>query len=72
MHREREIVEMGETFGEGAEGKKRLFRSKMLGNRGKKKKECGRSSGTFIKTIIVQDLKIPPGAGVHVEAHIIN
>lgn len=36
------------------------------------KKGCRRSSGSFIKTIIVQDLRIPPGAGVHVEAHIIN
>lgn len=44
----------------------------MLGSRMGKTKGCRRSSGSFIKTIIVQDLRIPPGAGVHVEAHIIN
>ena len=37
-----------------------------------KKAECRRSSGSFIKTIIVQDFRIPPVAGVHVKAHIIN
>lgn len=71
-HREREIAETGTTFGKGAVGKKGSVRCKMPQNGGVKKKECGKSSGAFIKTIIVQDLRIPPGAGVHVEAHIIN
>lgn len=35
-------------------------------------KDAGDPWAPFIKTIIVQDLRIPPGAGVRVEAHIIN
>lgn len=62
--------------GEIWEGKREKAGNGKTSNAGKPKgvgkKGCKRSSGSFIKTIIVQDLRIPPGAGVHVEAHIIN
>lgn len=65
---------------EGKQGRRRKWKDekcweveRSAGGRGEvEKKGCGRSSGPFIKTIIVQDLRIPPGARVHVEAHIIN
>lgn len=54
-------------------GRKKDIEDEKCREAGKgRKKGCWRSSGSFIKTIIVQDLRIPPGAGVHVEAHIIN
>lgn len=61
---------------EGKQGRRRKWKDEKCReverSAGGENKRCGRSSGPFIKTIIVQDLRIPPGARVHVEAHIIN
>ena len=58
----------------GKQGGNGKITKKIRGSRKRveKKEGCRRFAGSFIKTIIVQDLRIPPGAGVHVEAHIIN
>lgn len=58
----------------GESGGRRKWKGEKCWEAGRSggKKAFRRTSGSFIKTIIVQDLRIPPGAGVHVEAHIIN
>lgn len=61
------------NFGEKLKGRRKWKDEECrIAERGEKKNECRRSSGSFIKTIIVQDFRIPPVAGVHVKAHIIN
>lgn len=49
-----------------------MLESEDWWKKAKTKNKYGRSSGAFIKTIIVQNSRIPPGARAHVEAHIIN
>lgn len=68
---EKETQKEKDTGIEG-KGRRSKWNDEKFSERERGGKECRRSSVFFIKTIIVQELSIPPGARVHVETHIIN